>query len=460
MPPAPPRKVPHGPRSLADYAEIPLRRPLHMLVPLCLVMTVAVAASLLVPSKYRSSTLILVESEKVPESFVPNMATESSSKRLMTIRQEVLSRTRLERVVSELDPYRTLGKEPMTVAVERMREAIEISVKGNDAFRIDYVHRHPQTAMVVANRLATLFIEEVSRGREEQVAGAYRFIEAQLTEARQELEKRERTVRSYKEQHMGTLPEQMTANLSTLQRLQLEHQAVVESVRTAVERLRQLESDPAAAAAGTDPVAQELAQLRTQLVTLRLRYTEEHPDIKALVGRVARLEQQMARAEGAPSPRSPLEEARAEVKRLKGRQDELERRMGVFQARVEHSPRTEQELGTLNRDYQKLNEHYLRLLDKKLDAQAAADREKRWRGEHFRVLDPANLPEQPVFPNRLRFLAVGLVLGLLAGAGLCLVAEQLDHSINRVDELEAVISVPVLATIPHVARPPALRRVR
>lgn len=450
-----------GGRTLVEYAEILLRRPLHMAVPFCVVVAVAVIASFVAPKKYRSSTLILVESQRVPESVVPNMAVDSPGKRLQTIRQEILSRTRLETVINELDPYGSRGREPMTVTVERMRAAIGITVKGDDAFSIDYVHRDPHTAMVVANRLAALFIEEVSRGREAQVAGAYSFVEGQLEEARQQLENREATLRGYKERHMGSLPEQLTANLATLQRLQAEHQAVTESLRLAAERLRQVEIDPTSGAPG-DPAAQELSQARAQLAQLRLRYTEAHPEVRALSSRIARLEREVANGASAdPSAgaaQSALAEARGDVEKLRARQDELDGRIALFSARVEQTPRTEQEISTLTRDFQKLNEYYLGLLDKKLDAQTAAELEKRWKGERFRVLDPANLPERPVFPNRLLFLASGIALGLLAGAAASLLAEHLDQSLTHVEELEAVVAAPVLATIPHVGRQPARRR--
>jgi polysaccharide chain length determinant protein (PEP-CTERM system associated) len=448
-----------GGRTVVEHAQILLRRPWHIAVPFTAVLVLAVAASFIVPKKYRSSTLILVESERVPEAVVPKMAAEAAGKRLQTIRQEILSRTRLETVIKELDPYGSTEREPMTVTVERMRKAIAITVKGDDAFSIDYLHREPRMAMLVANRLATLFIEEVSRGREAQVAGAYSFIEGQLEEARQQLQVREGTLRAYKERHMGSLPEQLTANLSTLQRLQLEQQAVTESLRAASERLRQVESDPTSIA-GRDPASQELAQARAQLSQLRLRYTEEHPEVRALAGRIARLEAAVVKTAdaGAQVGASAVSEARRDVEDLRARQNELEGRIALFSARVEQTPRVEQEISTLTRDFQKLNEYYLGLLDKKLDAQTAAEMEKRWKGDRFRVLDPANLPERPVSPNRLLFLAFGIAFGLLAGVGASLAAEHLSQAVNKVEEIEGIVPAPILATIPYVRGARARRR--
>jgi polysaccharide chain length determinant protein (PEP-CTERM system associated) len=451
-------------RDLLTQVEVPLRRPWHVVVPLVLCVAASLVAALTMPKKFQSHTLILVESEKMPDSFVTRVSTDNSDKRLQTIRQEILSRTRLERVIQELDPYPGAGGS-LTATLETMREAIDISVRGNDAFSIEYIHGDPEKAMQVTNRLATLFIEEAGRAREQQVEEAYSFIQSQLDEARKELEGKEEAVRRFKEGHLGTLPEQTGANLATLQRLQLEQQSIGESLRPAMEReatlvgalAGQVPLGAVASASPNDP-GRELVQLQSQLALLRGRYTDEHPDVKALQARVARLEKQVQLGdEGGPVDpatlglRSQLEQVRVEVRVLRAKRDDVERRMGAFQARVELAPRTEQGLATLTRDYQKLNENYLALLNKKLDAQMAEKLEKRWKGEQFRVLDPAYLPESPVFPNRRKFLLMGLMVGLVMGIACAYGVDFLDASFKSPQDLEAHVSIPVLAVIHSVS---------
>ena len=138
---------------------------------------------------------------------------------------------------------------------------------------------------------------------------------------------------------------------------------------------------------------------------------------------------------------------------MEARRDNVEQRINDFQGRVELAPRTEQEMFTLNRDYNKLHENYLNLLNKKLDAQMAEKLEKRWKGENFRIIDTARLPERPVFPNRLLFAIGGLGLGLFIGLASSIGAELLDHSIKNIRELETVLPYPVLATVPHIPEP-------
>ena len=383
---------------------------------------------------------------------------------LQTSREEILSRTRLERIIEELNPYPEMsGRSPATEVIETMRAAVSINVKGSDAFVIEFVHRDPKVAQAVANRLAGLFIEETVRAREDQVVGAASFLDAQLNDARDELERKEKDLRRYKEANMGRLPEQMQANLATLQRLQMEQQSVSANLQSARERLLLLEQGredlitAGPGRSGSPPAGDpsvELASLRNQLASLRERYTEEHPDVRALATRVTHLEAQLAQTASAPVPgahigsSSRVQQAQLEIESLEGKLANVEARIRTFQQRVEEAPRTEQELANLTRDYQKLNENYLTMFNKRLDAQMAERLERRWKGEQFRVLDPAFLPEEPYFPNRTLFLAIGLVLGLAAGLAAAFVAEFLDSSVKGARDLEVLAPLPVLASIP------------
>lgn len=448
-------------QELLSYVEVPIRRPLQVLIPLVLVMAIALGLAYTMPEKYRTATLILVEEQEVPKSFV--QTTENPTRpRLLTIRQEILSRTRLEQVIKELDPYpERTGQAALTDILETMRAAVAINVKGEDAFTIEYVHRNPRMAQDVANRLAGLFIEETMRSREEQVTSAVSFIETQLADARRELELKEQALRKLKEARMGSLPEQTSSNLATLQRLQLEQQSLAASLQSARQRLTQLDqgsTDP-----GPTPGASsryepsELATLRARLAELQERYTAEHPDIEAVLARIARLEGTAVKTSdsgsAAPTPErsSPLlDQARLEVKDLEGKIANVDRRIQEFQQRVENTPRAEQELANLTRDHQMLQQNYLQLLNKKIDAQMAERLEERWKGEQFRVLDPAFLPEQPYSPNRRLIAVIGLVLGLLAGLTLAYASEFLDSSVKGVRDLEVLAPLPLLGLLSAV----------
>ena len=442
-------------RDAMEYLELPFRRPWHFAIPFVLIVGASVGASYLLPKRYKSSTLILVESEAVPESFVPKVSTERQGRRLLTLKQEVLSRTRLAMVARELDPYGLMVTEGIGSSTERMGRSIAVTVKGNDAFGIEFTHSDPQMAQKIANRVTQLFIEQAVESRKAQVTDAYQFIESELEEARRQVEKREEALRVYKEEHLGTLPEQLNTNLATLQRLQMEHQAVSDSLRSAMDRVVLIESSTIVRGVPNNGVVdarQQLQLMRGELAAMRVRYTDEHPDVRNLQGRIEILEKAIA----ASSPAAPVTEhpqaiqERLQVRELAERRSQLEGKIAALQGKVEQIPRTEQELSTLTRDYDKLSENYLALLKKKMDAQMAAKLEQRWQGDRFRVLDPANLPEHPAFPQPWLFLIAGVVGGLFAGIGTCFAADFVDHSVRNVRELEQLLPYPVLAVLPFV----------
>jgi succinoglycan biosynthesis transport protein ExoP len=450
-------------REVQHYLEAPRRRPLAVIVPWATVFLLSVGALFVLPKKYESSTLILVESEKVPESFVPKVATEDRTQKLWAIRPEILSRTRLETVLDETQPYPDIASR--TQAVETMRKAVSISMSGNEGFTLSFVHSDPHKAQQVTDRIATLFIEETGKARERQVGGAVDFLETQVADARKELEKKDEALRRYKEERMGRLPEQLQTNLATMSMLQREIRAVDESLFFAREKheafaraLRQ--SSVGAAGAAASSKATELAELRRQLAALRAhRYTEEHPDVESLRLRIARLEAQPASAppiegegsgESVSVTRGQLERVSLEIRNLEEKRRELEQRLASVRANVEQTPRTEQELATITRDYDQLNKHYVALLNKQLEAQMAGRLEQRWKGDRFRILDPASLPEEPVFPKAWLVLCLGGFMGFLAGLGASVVLEFLDSTVKDAQDLRNSQAYPVLACIPHI----------
>ncbi len=452
--------------QLRHFLHAPFRHPLLVLVPWAGILLMAILALFALPKRYKSSTLILVESQKVPDSFVPRVATEDRSQRLEAIRPEILSRTRLEKVLAETHPYPSVDS--ITRAVERMRQAIFINITGNDGFTLEFVHSDPKKAQQVADRIATLFIEETINAREQQVEGAVDFLVTQVADARKELEKKDEALRRYKEGRMGSLPEQLQTNLTTMGMLQQELQTVEESLifarakRDSLAR-RGVRAVPAPPVGAVPTGFEELEELRRQLAALKGRYTDEHPDVQRLNTRIARLEGRMSAISGNDSQvaddlalaREQLETANLEVKKLDDRRSDLERRMTIIRARVEETPRTEQDLANLKRDYDKLNENYTTLLSKRLEAQMAGRLEQRWKGDRFRILDPASLPEKPYFPKPPLIIAIGALLGLMAGLGASLVAEFIDSSVKDVQDLETMVNFPVLARISHLPRLPA-----
>jgi polysaccharide chain length determinant protein (PEP-CTERM system associated) len=438
---------------LRDYIEAPLQHPWWVLVPFVISVTVATGAAFLLPERFTASCLVLIKASGVPEKIIANVADELDARRYQTIRQEILSRTRLEKVNEELHPY---PQEPLaSVAVGALQRAVQVNFKGNDAFSIEFSHRDRNLAQGVTNRLATLFIEEFRRARRDQVEGAADFLDQELQAARAHLDTKEEALRRYKEANMGRLPEQMQASLSTLQRLQLELQGVEQSLEAAEVRLDRLNTRGGApdGSAGGAPARSERESLELELAQLRQRYTYEHPDIKALLARLQALGKDAAApatgAERSAIAAGQIERASSDVKALLARRRDLRDQIGALQHRVEQMPRTEQELAVLTRDFNQLRDNYQMLLRKRMEAQTAERLQQRWT-EDFEILDPARLPESHSFPNRPLFLLAGVVIGLGLGLAAALLTEHFNPQIINLEDLESTTNTPVLAVLPFV----------
>src|SRR5262249_3745158 len=266
--------IPLGQNSLAvqGYLELFRRYKLWIIIVFIIGTSMAIMYSRSLSSLYRSSILILVEPQRIPTAYINPTVTSTVQERLSTISQQILSRTNLERIIVQYNLYH-IGKQsqkepsffmkmnrelkdlisidiidlishfgfidfrespPMEILVDRMRKDIEIKViGGNNAFTVSYIGKDPLVVMKVTNTLASLFIEENLRIREQQAAGTSEFLVNEHMEAKRELEKQERALKEFKEQHMGALPEQMNANLRTLDRLQVELQTINDAIKNA-----------------------------------------------------------------------------------------------------------------------------------------------------------------------------------------------------------------------------------
>jgi uncharacterized protein involved in exopolysaccharide biosynthesis len=242
----------------------------------------------------------------------------------------------------------------------------------------------------------------------------------------------------------------------------------------------------AVAAAGVDATAQRSAaeQLETAQANLkayRLRYTADHPDVRALERTIRELEIRAADEAARPAPPAPpLANSAAEIARQKRIRD-LESELGIidrqlagneseaarlkatiddYRAKIEAVPARESELVELTRDYSTLQTTYESLLAKHEDSKLAADLERRQIGEQFRILDPASLPEKPYNEmQRLGFMGSGAAAGLVLGLLLIGVIELRDSSFSREEEVFRALSLPVLALVPEMV-PESAKRMR
>jgi len=466
-----------------DYIEIAYRYRWWLVIPMVAGLAVAAGLAYLLPKSYKSSTLIFVDPQKVPEEYVRTTVTGSIEDRLSTIRQQLLSRTLLQRTIDEFHLYQdSEGKLANEEIIDAMRKQITIeTVQGRnvDAFTISFVGSDPTTTMNVTNRLASLFIEENLKIREQLVEGTTDFLNTERKQLKAKLESLEQGISNYKQRHMGALPGQLDANLRTLDRLQLKLQSLNTSLREAEQRrmlLTQLQNEgsdiPASISSGStlrDPRADQLWALQRHLTELQAEYTDNYPDIAITKEKIARLEAELkatapaTNTQETAAPRRPAVKPAnttapidQELQQLQTDKEAVLDQIKVYEERVEEIPKREQELASLMRDYDNTKSSYDSLSNKAENATISENLEKRQKGEQFRILDPANLPEKPFKPNIPIVMVIGVLIGAGVGVGLIFVRENLDTSIKKASELEEEFGLPVLGVIPQTD---ALRKI-
>ena len=455
------------------------------------------------PPTYRAEVVVLVDSQKIPEHYVPSTVNTELQARLATISERILSFSNLQNVIDELSLYsRDRGSLSPDELVDRMRKDINIKFErgwmGNQAgaFRIAYSGENPTSVAQVVNRLSVLFVDENLRTREVQAVGTEQFIVAQLAEAKNTLDQLEAKVSQYKLSHSGELPEQEQSLISTLAQLRsildanrdslnrtqdakiaLENTlSMTEITRHALEKglgQEKVESPP------PPPPRQRLQSeiLRERYASMLKRYAPNHPDAVALRRAIdAAIEEERSQQQQTPpvparieteatvasSNALQLDQARERIRTLKseitqaekeliGRkaeQDSILRDIATYQDRLGRLPLRELEMARLLRDYENSKNNYRVLFDKKLAAEMATDMEHRQKSERFTIVDPARTPVKPIRPNRPLFDAAGCLVGFALGGGLSLLLES--RKAVFLGEWELPAGVVVLGRLPVV----------
>lgn len=464
-----------------------------LLVFLSILGGVAIAAVLCVvlPKIYRSSTLIMIENQKIPDDYVKGMGGASIEERLTMIQQQVMSRTLLSQIIEHFKLYRDqVERDGLESAIEQIRHSIKVETVGTagargktvEAITISFSHEDPIIAMKVTENLASLFIEENLKVREQLVTGVSVFLEQELEDARKALEAQEQAISQYKTKYIGLLPEQMEANLRALDRLQADLNATDDLFHSQTDRLSTVEKSikeyeasggihtnsggSMSASAGMDPLVVRLRELERRLTTLMAEWKETYPDIGETKQEIVSVKKQLAEKYGdfvkgkdgdATKTFDPYlrelvkqrNDLRTEVSSVKERRLRLVEHIRDLEHRVEQTPSREQEVMILVRDYQNMQKNYQALLDKRLNAHVAENLEKRQKGQQFRVLDPANLPKKLDSPKRLLIMIAGLIGGCGLGLGLAIGLDQLNPTFKRREEVETMRGIRVLAAIPN-----------
>jgi polysaccharide chain length determinant protein (PEP-CTERM system associated) len=442
----------------------------------------AILVAAVLPNVYEASATLLVEPQSISKKLIESGVAESDlNNRLHLMTMQILSRPRLSKIIDDLKLYPE-ESEKMTreevielmrkhISVEPVLPELETAARRNsnreieiNTFRLNFSSESAETAAAVANRLANDFIDEHIKERVQISGDTSEFIEAELQRLAGRIREVEAQTAQIKNDNPGRLPEDVVAN----QRL-IEH--AVESLRQAQRDYSAAQSDEAfyrqaSLQAGVslpriddaDP-SRRVEMLELKLGEYRSRgFTDKHPDILSTQLEIDQLRQRLETEEEDQTPRSvPQQQAEAEMRRAQARAaaatEDIRRlaaQIDEYNARLVATPRVEEQLAGLSREYEGLLKNMENYGAKRLEASTAANMERRQKGEQFRVLDSAIPPPQPTSPKRLVIILVGFILGIAFGGGVAVLLESADTSFHGARDLQSKLRIPVLAEIPEI----------
>jgi len=473
----------HRTLTVEDYVTILKRRWWILAIPAAILPVVAVGITFFLTPRYTSQTLVLINQQKVPENIVKPVVTEDLNSRLASMREQIMSRASLEPIIKKYNLYDSLHGD-MDARIGQARKNIdiqpiqsEIRSNGLPGFKIFFTAGDPQTAQQVCAEITSLFTNANIQNRSDTARSTTSFLQEQLEQQKAKLDEQDQKLAAFKRQYAGMLPEDNGNNTSILTTLNSRLDATTQQLanlqqnKTMAEsmlsqQLQAFAAIPAGSSAQSPGATEkELETLEAQEADLSVHYTDEYPALKRVRSRIAELQKQMAKAANAPPPpvktNTPARLEPASIQQLRTQirlmdssiaakhreQEQVDAQIRAYQGRIQASPQIEQEEKELTRDYTTTLEAYNALKANLDQSKMATDLELRQQGETFNLLDTANLPESPTFPNRVVFGSAGFAGGLVLGLAIIALLEYKDTALRSERDIWAFTQLPTLAVI-------------
>ncbi len=500
----------HRPLVPEDYLGILKRRWWIILIPLLILPMISYAFSYLIPPRYLSQTLVLIEGQKVPDNYVRSVVSTDIDSRLASMKEQILSRSHLQPIIERYNLYGNQHSD-LDDRIEMVQKDIEIKpihsevahAGGLPGFFITFKADDAHTAQLVCSDITSLFLNENLRLREQSAEGTTDFIKSQLNDAKHSLDEQDAKLAAFERQYIGRLPGEAASNSDMLSSLNTQLEAVTQQIARAEQDksymqamlAQQGQATPISTSNGTttytsvpgaaqQEASVELQALQAQEADLLSHYTSDYPDVIAIRKKIAETKTRLAQAPRAtvssgsspvfaPSRESAgIQQLRAQLRSAdvglderRKQQAQIQAQIGNYQSRVESSPAVEEQYKQLTRDYQTAQGFYDDLLGKMNQANMATDLEKRQQGEQFRIMDEANLPDAPFSPKRGLFLGSGAAFGLALGLAIAGLIEFRDTTLRSERDVWHFTKLPTLGMVgfsqqAQDARPGAKRRLR
>lgn len=463
-----------------DYFDVLRRRRwlVAAIVPTAVLLAVFLAFAL--PAQYQSTATILLEPSSVPKDMIETTVVSYSNQQIEIVQGRVMTLDTLEELVNASDPYAYEKGMSTREKARRLLEDTTIEkvdpvtmnpVVESNAFSLRYVNRDPEMAVDVADRLAQLFLTYNQRIRSEAARQATLFLEQQSEATNAKMRAIDVELARLKTQAGDAFPELQARNQAALERSErdldtLQQQILAAEARESMLSLQLGQLSPNLMTQSGDVM--DLATVRAQLAEAEQRYTPDHPQVKRLRKSLETLLTQTGgarRDSGANNPQylsvaGQLASVRKELANLRVQANRGREQMNQYSQLLRRTPGVEKDYAEILRRRQSVQAEYQNLHDKLQNAQLAQSFESEQRGERFTLLRAPSVGSSPVYPNRLGFILLGIVLSVALAAASVAIAETVDTTVRNVDDLPDIKGVLLLASIPMIVNSQDLRRQR
>lgn len=412
--------------------------------------TIAAVTAFALPTLYRSTASLLVQSQDLPTELVQAPASGAIEQRIARIREQVLSRGDLIRLIEQFNLYPDERQsKPMSKIVEKMRDATIVGAQENDlgteankdtiALDISFDYPDPGQAQAVMQSYVDSFLTQDTEDVADQARLSVRFLEDQANKLRGQISSIENQLTALKSQNGSALAGNGAPPLMDLG----SYSSQITSLET---QNRQLLAQ-ASRAPQKDP---QLAQAEATLAAAQSLYNESHPDLQAARERL-RAVQQMVRnnpaSDDAAIIRSQIAANNSAIAQLQQARSSAMAQAQASLAGSARAPAIMERAMQLENQASALRDQYKTVSDNLLKAQTGARLANEQRAERLSLVEPPSLPDRPNSPNRPLIIGIGAVLGLGLGFVLAILVEVLRRPLRSPAQING-LGLPVLGVVP------------
>ncbi len=467
--------------GLGSYLQIILRRKWHFLVSFLTVVSLSFIFTFMLPKIYRSEATIMIEKrgrDAVKGIFEP---ARINTAKFNSMKAVIKSQGKLETLIKKLSLDKNLeGPLEYENLIKKIQRGLDIKMSGTNLFTISFTGREPRNCMRIVNAVSNFFVEQDINTLYGANYASFPVLNKLLAYYEKRVNKAHGALTKFKIENKEQMPGSLDKNFSKLEEYQVQLAANELNIRETSEKIKEIKrrmlGETKEPLPGLEqeltPEEQELKRLNQKLETLLMTYTDKHPMVIKLKSQIENQKRQLLEsfkidrsnqdAEDAANLQSPLlnpkylklrkllQQTKSRLSSLEQEQAKLKEQITDYDEKVKKAPIKEQEYAALQRELKANQNIYESLLTKLERARLSKEMNLMERDIRFTVINAAPLPLSPISPKMSKNLVVGTVLGLFLGFCSAFWAEHTDHSLRMPKDVQNVLQVPLLATIPTV----------